>query len=215
MFGKISKSAPILLLLVLFGLTACGSEPAAIEPEPDKPAAEPEPETPTGTPIATVETIKGDITIELLPEVAPKTVENFIRLAKSGFWYNTTFHRVIPGTLIQGGDPNSKDNNPYNDGKGNSGTFLRAEFSKLPFQRGTVAMARQQDDPNSASCQFFICLKRTEGWDGKYTVFGKVIDGIDLVEQLSKSPLSKDKALRDYPAAKIQIKRVKIEYRAD
>ncbi len=211
MFRRISKVAPLFLLLAFLGWAGCGSEPSA--PAPDKPAAEPEPETPTGTPVATIETIKGDITIELLPEVAPKTVENFIRLAKAGFWYNTTFHRVIPGTLIQGGDPNSKDNNPYNDGKGNSGTFLHAEFSKLPFQKGTVAMARQPSDPNSASCQFFICLKRIEGWDGEYTIFGKVIDGIDLVEQLSKSPLTKDKALRDYPAAKIQIKRVKIEYR--
>lgn len=212
MTKKISNLPLWTLAVALAGLAGCaGEKPAPPPEETAQPAAEPE--TPTGTPVAVVETSRGSFTIELLPDVAPQTVENFIRLAKAGFWYNTTFHRVIPGTLIQGGDPNSKDNNPYNDGQGNSGTFLPAEFSKLPFEKGTVAMARQESDTNSASCQFFVSLQRNPQWDGKYTVFGKVIDGIDLVDELSRSPLSKDKALRNYPAGKIQIKRVRIEYR--
>lgn len=204
---------------VLFGfvIAGCGPgggpEPTA-PPEPAAGAETPtEPDEPEGTPVAVIDTEKGAIVIKLRPDLAPKTVENFVSLAREGFYYRSAFHRVIPDTIIQGGDPNSKDENPYNDGQGNSGKFIPAEFSKEPFQRGTVAMARQPQNPDSASCQFFICLKRMQGWDGEYTVFGEVIEGIEIVEQMSNAPRSKDPRLKERPAGRLTIKNVKIEYR--
>lgn len=205
---------------LLLGLAFCGGGPADETPVPDQdtPAAsseeEAQPEEPEGHPYAVIKTREGPIEIKLRPDLAPKTVENFIRLAEENFYYKTLFHRVIPGTIIQGGDPNSRDNNPYNDGQGNSGTFLPAEFSREPFQRGTVAMARSSD-PNSASCQFFICLKRMAQWDGDYTVFGEVTEGIELADKWSRSPRSKDPRLKDRPTANLTIQDIAIEYRPE
>ncbi len=214
MRGNFTRLAPWLLLLSLFG---CASEPASQESAgagdvPAEEAAPEEPAEPEGDPYATLHTKEGEIEIRLRPDLAPEHVANFIRLANQGFYYNTTFHRVIPGTLIQGGDPNSKDNDPYNDGKGNSGTFLKAEFSKEPFQRGTVGMARGRDK-DSASCQFFIALKRIAGWDGDYTVFGEVTEGIEVAEKISNSPRSKTPRLEERPTATLWIRKVDIEYR--
>jgi cyclophilin family peptidyl-prolyl cis-trans isomerase len=175
--------------------------------------AVPESAPPSGKPYALITTDKGTIVIELREDLAPKTVENFVTLANQGFYHGTTFHRVLPGQLIQGGDPNSKDANPYNDGQGNSGRFLPAEFSAERFVRGTVAMARQEGDPNSASCQFFICLQRAAAWDGQYTVFGKVVEGIEAAEQISRSPVSQDPRLRNMPTARQVMKSVAIAYR--
>ena len=144
-------------------------------------------------------------------------MERFLELAEGGFYYDTLFHRVMPGRMIQGGDPNSKDNNPYNDGQGNSGSFLQAEFSREGFARGTVAMARQAHDPNSASCQFFICLERVPQWDGEYTVFGRVVEGIEVAERISNAPRARDPRARDRlkerPAVAMWIKKVRVEYR--
>ncbi len=209
-----------ILVMVLFLAVFLGCAPGpetspAEEPTADEPASEEadEPMPPSGKPFATVDTSEGQFTIELLPDVAPAHVERFVTLARAGFYYNTTFHRVIADTLIQGGDPKSKDADPYNDGTGNTGTFLDAEFSELPFERGTVAMARQQTNKNSASCQFFVTLKRIEGWDGEYTIFGKVVDGIEVIEKMANSPRSKDARLKERPTAKLTIRRIKIEYR--
>ena len=113
--------------------------------------------------------------------------------------------------MIQGGDPNSRDNNPYNDGQGTSGKLLKAEFSKEPFRRGTLAMARQPSDPDSASCQFFIVLKRMSHWDGEYTVFGEVTDGLDVADKISRVKLAKLGNLKDRPAASIWIKDITIQ----
>ena len=187
----------------------------ACQSDTPPPSAEPEAETapPSGTPIATLETDYGEIRLRLLPEVAPETVASFIELAEVGFYKRTTFHRVLPGKMIQGGDPNSRDNDPYNDGKGGSGQRLKAEFSDLPMARGTVAMARQADDPDSASSQFFIVLRRATEWDGDYTVFAEVEEGLDIVDKISQTPRSKQPQLGDHPAGKILIKDVRIEYR--
>jgi peptidyl-prolyl cis-trans isomerase B (cyclophilin B) len=160
-----------------------------------------------------LETDKGMIVIRLLPEVAPKTVENFIGLVNSGFYFKTKFHRVMPGAMIQGGDPNSKDNDPYNDGQGNSGRFIPGEFSSRKFERGIVAMARQEGDPDSASCQFFIVLKRTPHWDGQYAVFGEVVEGLEVADEISKASLSKDPRLRSWPVENIRIRFASVEYR--
>lgn len=210
-----SKLSILLALSLAVGAgSGCSAEPPPAADEAEAGSAdveEPEPQEPEGVPTAVVRTNKGTFAFQLLPEAAPRTVENFIELTKRGFYYKSTFHRVIPGTIIQGGDPNSKDNNPYNDGQGNSGKFLPGEVSELPFERGTVAMAHS-GDPSSASCQFFVCLKRVPGWDGKYTIFGKVVEGIEVVDELSRAPHSKNPRLKDYPAGKI-IMRVSIEYR--
>lgn len=135
-------------------------------------------------PIAMIETDKGRIAVELLPEAAPKTVENFITLVQQGFYDGLTFHRYEPGFVIQGGDPKG-------DGTGGPPWKIPGEFQdpelreKMPkHQKGTVAMARSAD-PNSAGSQFYICLnpdpKRYRHLEGKYAAFGRVIDGLDVV----------------------------------
>ena len=126
----------------------------------------------------------GTIKIELYSNVAPKMVARFKELAKEGVYNGTTFHRINQ-TVIQGGDPLSKDSDPRNDGSGNSDKpSVPAEFTDVPFETAIVGAARTQD-PNSANSQFFIMLKREPGFDQKYTVFGKVIEGMSNVRTIS------------------------------
>ncbi|MBN1592529.1 MAG: peptidylprolyl isomerase [Candidatus Coatesbacteria bacterium] len=134
--------------------------------------------------IAEIETKFGNIRVEFYPNVAPKTVENFKKLAQSGFYSGTTFHRVIPGFVIQGGDPNSKDDDRSNDGRGGPGWTIKAEFNNVKHERGILSMARGPH-PDSAGSQFFICLGSLPNLDHKYTVFGKVIDGMDVVDKIA------------------------------
>jgi cyclophilin family peptidyl-prolyl cis-trans isomerase len=214
---KFAKPLFALLVFSLATLISCSSSPPpaadpAAAPEV-KEEAPPDPTPPVGDPYATIQTSEGDIVVRLRPDLAPRTVENFITLANRSFYYGTKFHRVIAGTIIQGGDPNSRDTNPYNDGQGNSGAFVPAEFSKEPFRRGSVAMARSPGNPNSASCQFFIVLKRMSQWDGEYTIFGEVTEGIELADKMARSALSKDPQLRERPTANYTIRQVLIDYR--
>nr|NIQ03473.1 peptidylprolyl isomerase [Nitrospinaceae bacterium]NIR57366.1 peptidylprolyl isomerase [Nitrospinaceae bacterium]NIS87818.1 peptidylprolyl isomerase [Nitrospinaceae bacterium]NIT84688.1 peptidylprolyl isomerase [Nitrospinaceae bacterium]NIU46867.1 peptidylprolyl isomerase [Nitrospinaceae bacterium] len=123
--------------------------------------------------VAVIETSKGTIEISFFEDKAPGHVENFKKLAQKGFYNDTTFHRVIPGFMIQGGDPNSKDEDRSNDGFGGPGYTIDAEFNDISHDRGIVSMARSRD-PNSAGSQFFIVVKDSHFLDGKYTVFGKV-----------------------------------------
>lgn len=138
------------------------------------------------TELAVITTPLGEIWIEFFPSKAPLHVANFKKLARVGFYDGTTFHRVVPGFVIQGGDPNTKDTNPHNDGMGGPPWTLPAEFNDIPHQKGIVSMARSQD-PNSAGSQFFICLGRAAHLDGKYTVFGRVIRGLEVVERIGQS----------------------------
>ncbi len=119
-----------------------------------------------------------EITIEFFPDDAPKTVENFVTLAKKGFYDGLVFHRVEPGFVVQGGDPKG-------DGTGGPGYKVKAEFNKQPHVRGVVAMARS-NDPDSAGSQFYITLAPANFLDGKYTVFGKVTSGMDVVDKIKK-----------------------------
>ncbi len=129
----------------------------------------------------------GTIKIELYSNIAPKMVERFKTLAKEGFYNGTTFHRVS-GTVIQGGDPNTKDADPTNDGRGGSDKpNVPAEFSDIPFERGIVGAARMTDI-NTANCQFYITLQRFPAWDKQYTVFGKVIEGMNNASTISGVP---------------------------
>jgi len=150
-----------------------------------------------------IETTKGNIVFELLPELAPEHVKNFEKLASSGFYNGTTFHRVIPGFMIQGGDPNSKDDDRSNDGTGGPGYTIKAEFSQEKHVRGIVSMARATD-PDSAGCQFFIIVADSTRLDGKYSVFGRVKEGMDVVDKIVASPRDS----RDNPLEKIEMKKV-------
>ena len=127
----------------------------------------------------------GDIKVEFYPEQAPKTVDNFRELAKKGFYDGLIFHRIVPNFVIQGGDPNTRNVNNRNGwGTGGPGWNLKAEFNKNRHSRGALSMARSQD-PDSAGSQFFIVLKDSNFLDGQYTVFGRVILGMDVVDKIA------------------------------
>ncbi len=130
-----------------------------------------------------IDTNFGKIVIEFFPEDAPKTVENFVKLAKSSFYDGMLFHRVIPGFMIQGGDPNTKSNNRRAWGTGGPGYTIKAEFNSRSHERGIVSMARAQD-PDSAGSQFFIVVKDSKFLDKQYTVFGKVVEGMDVADKI-------------------------------
>jgi peptidyl-prolyl cis-trans isomerase B (cyclophilin B) len=125
----------------------------------------------------------GDIVLKFFPEVAPGHVTNFIKLSKEGFYNGTTFHRVIPGFMIQGGDPNSKSPDRSSHGMGGPGYKVKAEFNSTPHKRGIVSMARA-NDPDSAGSQFFICVADANFLDWQYTVFGEVVSGMDVADKI-------------------------------
>ncbi len=125
----------------------------------------------------------GKIVFKLLPDDAPETVRSFVKLAESGFYDNTLFHRVIPGFMIQGGDPNTKQTDKSNWGMGGPGYSINAEFSSRSHLRGIVSMARGTD-VNSAGSQFFIVTSDSTFLDRQYTVFGEVIEGMDVADKI-------------------------------
>ena len=133
--------------------------------------------------IVHLELESGTVVIELLPEVAPETVKSFKNLVSKGFYDGLTFHRVIPGFMAQGGDPEGT-------GMGNAGFKLKAEFNATKHVRGTLAMARSTD-PNSASCQFYICYGPQPHLDGQYTVFGQVTSGMELIDDVENGTIMK------------------------
>ncbi|MBD0316105.1 MAG: peptidylprolyl isomerase [Nitrospiraceae bacterium] len=125
----------------------------------------------------------GDIMLGFYPDVAPNHVKNFIKLAKEKFYDGCTFHRVIPGFMIQGGDPNSKKPDRSSHGMGGPGYQIQAEFNSKPHLRGVLSMARS-NDPNSAGSQFFICVADSNFLDWKYTAFGEVMSGLEVVDKI-------------------------------
>ena len=135
-----------------------------------------------------IETNHGNISFDLLPDLAPEHVRNFVKLAKEGFYDGTLFHRVIPGFMIQGGDPNTKDPNKKSQwGMGGPGYTIKAEFNSRSHLRGIVSMARAMD-PDSAGSQFFIMHKDSTFLDNEYTVFGEVTEGMDIVDKIAALP---------------------------
>ncbi len=196
-----------MMILAFAFFSACSTKPNA-----NKTAVKPEVKTGVA-PIADAEVAViemnepafGKITIELYSNIAPQMVERFKTLAKEGFYNGTAFHRVS-GIVVQGGDPNSKDEDPSNDGIGGSDKpNVPAEFSDIPFERGIVGAARTQE-PNSANCQFYITLQRYPSWDKNYTVFGKVIEGMNNVATISGVPKNGEK-----PLDKVVIKSITIQ----
>jgi len=127
----------------------------------------------------------GKISFKTLPDLAPETVRNFEKLAREGFYDGTFFHRVIPGFMIQGGDPNTKSGEKSTWGTGGPGYSLKAEFSSRSHLRGIVSMARSQD-PDSAGSQFFIVTADSTFLDRQYTVFGEVIEGMEVADKIVK-----------------------------
>ena len=158
----------------------------ALEPVPVEQLTPPTAEE-AGDPdeVGVIDTDYGKIVLEFFADVAPIHVANMKKLARAGFYDGTTFHRVVPGFVIQGGDPNSRDDDPRNDGLGGPPWHVKAEFNDRPHLKGTLSMARSPD-PNSAGSQFFICLDRTKNLDNEYTVFGKVLKGIEVVDDIGR-----------------------------
>ncbi|MDA8171094.1 MAG: peptidylprolyl isomerase [Nitrospiraceae bacterium] len=136
---------------------------------------------------AVIETKFGDITLKFFPEAAPNHVKNFIDLSKKGFYDGTIFHRVVPGFVIQGGDPNTKGPDRSTYGMGGPGYTLKAEFNSKPHKRGTLSMARSSD-PDSAGSQFFITVADVPFLDNQYTVFGEVVSGMDVADKIVNLP---------------------------
>ncbi len=180
--------------------TAAANVKKGVKPEPDAEAA-------------VLETTFGRIVIELYPNLAPQMVERFKTLAKQGFYNGTAFHRVNPQAgVVQGGDPNSKDDDPANDGMGGSELpDLPAEFSDIPYERGIVGAARSRD-PNSANSQFYITLRRVPEWDGEYTVFGRVIEGMSNAAVIAGAPTRPG---TENPADKITLQSVTFQPRVN
>ena len=134
-----------------------------------------------------IKTDFGDVKFSLLPDIAPETVRNFVSLTKKGFYDGTLFHRVIPGFMIQGGDPNTKNSDKSTWGQGGPGYNLKAEFNSRSHLRGIVSMARA-NDPDSAGSQFFIVTSDSTFLDKQYTVFGEVVDGIEVADKIVNLP---------------------------
>ena len=196
----------IILLTICLAIVGCGTKKENKESVMDKE-------------IAVISTKFGDIKLEFFDEIAPKHVESFKLHAQNGYYDGTIFHRVIPGFMIQGGDPLSKSEDKSRHGTGgNAAKYfgigdenseptwdLPAEFSATPHERGILSMARSQN-PDSGGSQFFICVADARFLDNQYTVFGKVVSGMDVVDSIVNAP----RDARDNPDERIEMK-VKLE----
>ena len=215
---KLKSVLYVFALLTLALAAACnkGDEKATKDSDADgveaevKKGVKPEPDAEA----AVIETDYGRIVIELYPNLAPQMVGQFKSLIGRKFYDGTAIHRIDPALgIIQGGDPNSKDAVPENDGMGSSGQpNLPAEFSDIPYERGTVGAARAQDE-NSANCQFYVTLKRQPAFDNRYTVFGRVIEGIGNADIIAGAPIAPN--TQDRPAERITVKSVTLAPRSN
>ncbi len=159
-------------------------------------------------PQAVLKTSRGEITVELLAEEAPKTVENFVKLAEAGFYNGTLFHRVIKDFMIQGGDPLSREKDWSIHGRGGPGYTFADELNGLPVVRGVMAMANS--GPNTNGSQFFIVTAKEAPWlNGKHTVFGRVVAGQEVVDEIENVPTDPEQG--DHPLTDIVLESVKIE----
>src|SRR6266446_1189175 len=165
----------------------------------------------TSNEVAVIKTSGGDMVVQFWTDAAPKTIENFKKLARQGFYNGTIFHRIVKGFMIQGGDPNSKDPAKENSyGQGDPGYKIKAEFNDHSHERGVISMARGPD-PDSAGSQFFICLASVSRLDGQYTTFGKLIKGADVLEKIGDIPVTRNSAGEtSKPTKRVVIESVKI-----
>ncbi|MFP5262971.1 MAG: peptidylprolyl isomerase [Blastocatellia bacterium] len=169
----------LLASALLFGSASCGGKGAAVD----------------NSEVAVIDTNYGKIVIEFFPEAAPRHVENFKELVRENFYDGTKFHRLVRNQsrpiAIQGGDPNTISGDPSTWGQGQPGQkTVPAEFSRtLMHERGTVSAARTSDNVNSATSQFFICTAPNPSWNGNYSIFGKVIEGMNVVDSIARAPV--------------------------
>ena len=216
---SILTAAVVCATVVLLGVGGCGGSKKEAEESEEPPASTsagltPSPAVqfgPDGTPVkaldsfpdgqdganvqGVIKTDKGEIVLEFYTDVAPVTVASFLHLARTGFYNGTTFHRVEPGFVVQGGDPKSKDPNATDVGTGGPGYYLPAEFSDRKHETGTLAMARSSS-PNSGGSQFYICLAPQPNLDGQYTVFGKVVSGMEAVNSIVRGDVIREVVIR-------------------
>jgi peptidyl-prolyl cis-trans isomerase B (cyclophilin B) len=159
--------------------------------------------------VAVISTTEGDMVIRLWPDVAPKTVENFKKLAGEGFYDGTAFHRIVKGFMIQGGDPLSKGDNDM-VGTGGPGYKIKAEFNDKPHVRGVISMARSQH-PDSAGSQFFICLGEARFLDHQYTAFGQLVKGDEVLGKIGETPTTQSGGgEKSKPVKRIGVNSIKI-----
>ncbi|PJA78091.1 MAG: peptidylprolyl isomerase, partial [Nitrospirae bacterium CG_4_9_14_3_um_filter_51_5] len=155
----------------------------------------------TKAPHVLVKTKFGEMENVLFPDLAPKHVESFLKLTKSGFFNGTIFHRIIPGFMIQGGDPLTKDPaNRSRFGTGGPGYTVPAEFNRVAHEKGILSAARTAD-PNSAGSQFFIMVDKAPHLDGQYTVFGEIVKGVEVADTIVSQP----RDLKDSPLERIEM----------
>jgi len=160
--------------------------------------------------VAVIKTSEGEMVVQFWTDAAPNTIENFKKLARSGFYDGTIFHRIVKGFMIQGGDPLSKD--PKKEGSygtGGPGYKIKAEFNDHPHARGVISMARETD-PNSAGSQFFICLAPVPRLDHQYTTFGKLIKGDDVLEKIGNAPVTFAHGENSKPTKRVVINKIDI-----
>jgi peptidyl-prolyl cis-trans isomerase B (cyclophilin B) len=161
--------------------------------------------------VAVIETSEGDMVVQFWNDAAPNTIENFKKLARSGFYNGTIFHRIVKGFMIQGGDPNSKDAGKESRyGEGGPGYKVKAEFNDHSHKRGIISMARSSD-PDSAGSQFFICLAPVPRLDHQYTTFGKLVKGDDVLEKIGDTPVTRNSTGEvSKPTKRVVIESIKI-----
>src|SRR6266481_10053622 len=161
--------------------------------------------------VAVIKTSEGDMVVQFWNDAAPKTIENFKKLARSGFYDGTIFHRIVKGFMIQGGDPNSKDPGKESSyGEGGPGYKIKAEFNDRSHERGVISMARSSD-PDSAGSQFFVCLASVPRLDHQYTTFGRLIKGDDVLEKIGDTPVTRSSTGENSkPTKRVVIESIKI-----
>jgi peptidyl-prolyl cis-trans isomerase B (cyclophilin B) len=158
---------------------------------------------------AVIESSAGDIVLEFFPEVAPNHVRNFLRLAEQGFYNGTEFNRIAKDFVIQGGDPAKWPADSPNRRMRFDTSPLKAEFNDIPHDKGILSMAHGSN-PDSATTHYFICLRRLESLDGKYTVFGRVVEGLDVVDKIAETPIEPGTA--DKPAVRVEVRTIRVIY---
>jgi len=184
----------------------CSNEKPTTAPAAAAAVTNQAPTTPHTNEVAVITTSEGVMVVEFYPDVAPNHVANFEKLARTGFYDGTCFHRVIPGFMIQGGDPNTKNEAAKDSwGMGGPGYSINAEFNSKHHARGILSMARS-NDPNSAGSQFFICHGDAGSLDGQYTVFGNLIKGFDVLDKIATTPTETP----DRPLKRVNIDSIKI-----
>ena len=197
------KSIVSRLLAFTCAATLFASFSMAEENKDKKPEVAPDEE------VAVISTEQGDMVIAFWPDVAPKTVENFKKLAKDGFYDGTAFHRIIKGFMVQGGDPNTKEGARGMPGTGGPGYQVKAEFNDRPHVRGVISMARSAH-PDSAGSQFFIVHGDARFLDRQYTAFGKLVAGDDVLEKIATAPTKPDGRENSTPSKRMEVKSIKI-----